>query len=444
MTRSHTLALIICLIAFAPNAWSVQPTVTTLTLDHAIDRAMLASPQVHALQASAQAQENQAQSEKNRWLGELMLNGGVAINGDDTLIRPITSEMLSAGVATMPFDDQYAFWSLTYRMPVYSGGSVSGSRNAARLIATASVHNMSRAVLAIRHRVLTTYISILTLDEQIIAWQEELKALESLLNHIELGQKAGKYSRVDFLKTKVQQQNTLTRNQALQMSRETSYAALLVLMGEPRDSVIQFNLQPVPEADISYEQLSATALLDSALIRRSDLQAMKDLAAAQRFNVSVMSGSRLPQVSIGGNFSGAHGGNIDFDDTFWSINAMVSLPLLDMGRRKNLSAKANQIARNAEFNVQDLEGLIRAEVTAAFAAVTNSRNNILTQQTTLELADEISRLDQLRYDSGRGDIDNLLKSLSNRRIAEAALTQSRHDLLIALNNLQLTIEGECR
>jgi len=329
-------------------------------------------------------------------------------------------------------------------MPLFAGGSVSGSSDAARLTATASRRNMGRAILGTRHQVLMTYVNLLSIDAQIDAWQEELKALDSLVGHIELGQEAGKYSRVDLLKTKVQQQNIVTKNQALQMARETNYATLMALLGESRESEVLFQLVPVDEIDTDIDLLPAAALMDSAMVRRSDLKALEDLAAAQRFNVSVVGGGRWPQVSIGGNFSGAHGGSINYDDTYWSVNAMVSLPLLDMGRRKNLTLKADQVARSAELDVQDLEGRIRAEVTAALAAVTNSRNNITTQQITLELAEEISRLEQLKYDSGRGDIDNLLKSLSSQRVAEASVTQSRHDLLIALNNLQLTIEGECR
>ena len=73
-----------------------------------------------------------------------------------------------------------------------------------------------------------------------------------------------------------------------------------------------------------------------------------------------------------------------------------------------------------------------------------AKSNIATQQTTLELATEVSRLEQLRYDTGRGDIDNLLKSKSGQSMAEASLAEARHNLLIALNSLQLTIEGECR
>ena len=228
------------------------------------------------------------------------------------------------------------------------------------------------------------------------------------------------------------------------LARETRYATLMALLGETGNQGITYKLLPVDDALFDVVHRPAADLIESALINRGDLKAMEHRAAAQRMNANVVGGSRLPQVSIGGNFSGAHGGNIDFDDTFWSVNATVSLPLFDMGRRNNLTTKANLTARSAELEALNLAATIRAEVTAAVAAVANARSNITTQQTMLELATEVSRLENLRYDTGRGDIDNLLASKSGQSMAEALLADARHNLLITLNNLQLTIEGECR
>lgn len=444
MTRSLSVVFVLFLAAMPSGAWAQEAAPTVLTLDDALAKAMESSPQIQSIRAGTQAQESHAQSEENRWLGELMLNGGVAMVGDDTLIRPINSELMSGGMTTLPFDERYAFWSFAYRMPIYTGGSVSGSRDAARLTAEASRGNMSHAVLSIRHRVLKTYVDLLSLDARIDAWQEELNALNSLVSHIELGQEAGKYSRVDLLKTQVQQQNVVAVSHSLELQRTTGYATLMSLLGEKIRSENRYELVPMENSLASKPLLVTEALVDSAMIRRTDLKALRDLAAAQRFNASAISGSRLPQVSVGGNFSGTHGGTIDFDDTFWSVNATVSLPLLDMGRRKNLSKKADLSAQSAALKVVDMEGQIRAEVIAAQSAFTNSQNNIEIQLSTLELANEISRLESLRYESGRGDIDNLLKSLASQRVAEAALMQARHNLMIAWNNLQLTIEGECR
>lgn len=441
MIRSLIIAL---LLVGATSACGQEAPAIFLSLDEALNMAMENSPRIQSLTAGTRAQESQAKSEENRWLGELMLNGGVAMVGDDTIIRPINSDLMAGGAATLPFDDRYAFWSLDYRLPIYTGGSVSGTKDAARLMARASRGNMSHAVKSIRHQVLKIYVSLLSIDARIEASHEELNALNSLVSHIQLGQEAGKYSRVDLLKTQVQRQGVLAMNKSLQLERSTGYANLMALLGEKNKSGTQYSLMPLNSSFEEKQSLLTAALVDSALVRRTDLKALRDMASAQKFTASAIGGSRLPQVSLGGKFSGTHGGSIDFDDTFWSVNATVSLPLLDMGRRKNLVKKADLNAMGAALKVLDMEGQIRAEVTAAEAAVINSRNNIEIQQSTLDLATEISRLENLRYESGRGDIDNLLKSLANQRVAEAALTQARHNLLTAWNNLQLTIEGECR
>lgn len=444
MSRSFGLLAMTALLVFATQIQAAQDEPILLPLDEAISKAMTANHHIQSLQAGTKAKEGQAKSEKNRYLGELMLSGGVALHEDDTLIRPITQEMMMAGPATMPFDDQYAFWNLAYRLPLYGGGAVSGTRESARLAASASGMATQRAILGLRHQVLVTYVNILSLDAQLKAWQAQENALNSLVSHIEMGQAAGKYSRVDLLKTKVEQQKVSMKTQSILLGRETGYASLMALLGENQNGSAYYTLVAVDSMALDYSLPTTQALMESALANRGDLKAMKDMAAAQRFNVSVVKGSRLPQVSVGGNFSGTHGGTIDFDDTFWSVNATVSIPLLDMGRRKNLTAKANMTARSAELDVLDMEGKIRAEVAAATALVANAKSNITTQQTTLELATEVSRLEQLRYESGRGDIDNLLKSKSGQSMAEASLAEARHNLLVALNNLQLTIEGECR
>ncbi len=444
MRGSFIAVLLLVLMAPVQRDLYAQENSVILTLDDALTKVMESNHHIQSLQAGSQAKESQAQSENNRWLGELMLNGGVSINGDDTLIRPITQDMMLAGPANMPFDDQYAYWSLAYRMPLYAGGSVSGTRESAKLSASASKVATQREILVMRHQVFVTYVSILSLEAQMNAWQAQKEALDSLVGHIELGQKAGKYSRVDFLKTKVEQQNVTMKAESIKLARETQYAALVSMLGETNNMDVIYELVPVGNNGSQSLLPSAAALVDSALANRGDLQAMKRMAAAQRFNVSVVKGSRLPQVSVGGNFSGSHGGTIDFDDTFWSVNATVSIPLLDMGRRKGLANKADMIARSSELDVLDLEAKIKAEVTSALAMVANAERNIETQHTTIELAQEVDRLEQLRYDSGRGDIDNLLKSKSGKSMAEASLAEARHNLLIALNNLQLTIEGECR
>jgi hypothetical protein len=91
----RSLAVVMILVVASGAVGQEAPSIS-LTLDEALSLAMENSPQVQSLRTGTRAQESQAQSEENRWLGELMLNGGVAMVGDDTLIRPISSELMAS------------------------------------------------------------------------------------------------------------------------------------------------------------------------------------------------------------------------------------------------------------------------------------------------------------------------------------------------------------
>ena len=164
MRRSLGSLIVVILLTNVSPGIGAADSLTQLSLDEAINMAMTTNLHIQSLQAGNQAVEGQARAEKNRWLGEVMLNGGVALHEDDTLIRPITRDMMLAGPLEMPFDDQYAFWNLAYRLPIYGGGSVTSARESARLSAQASNTATDRAILRVRHQVLVTYVDILSLD----------------------------------------------------------------------------------------------------------------------------------------------------------------------------------------------------------------------------------------------------------------------------------------
>ncbi len=444
MKRTAGTVILVCTLLLAGIATAGEAGAVRLSLEDALARAMAANPRVRSAETDARARDRAARAEKGRGLGELQLNGGLVRSSDQTLIRPMTPELLASGVPNMPFDDQYTFWSLSYRVPLLGWGTVSGARESARLAARAGSDAARRTALEIRHRVLATYVGLLSLDARIAALEEELTALDSLVGHIELGWKTGQYSRVDVLKARVDYQTTTTRLRELEATRQGHYADLMALLGEDEVAPGRYRLVPIRLADTDTVLPPLADLVRQALHRRSDLQAARSAAAARRAAARIASGSRLPQVSIGGKLTGVYAGTIDYDDTYWSVDAMVSVPLFDMGRRKNLARKADLNARSAELDVKELEGRIRAEVAAALADIERARSAIATQQTALALATEVSRLEQLRYDSNRGDIDNLLRSRAQRRLAEASLIQARHDFVIALDNLQLVIEGDER
>ena len=87
-------------------------------------------------------------------------------------------------------------------------------------------------------------------------------------------------------------------------------------------------------------------------------------------------------------------------------------------------------------------GRVAANPDKCAADVDRARGEIAARQAALDLAREVARLEQLRYDNGRGDMDDLLHAIAQRRVAESALIRARYDLLTALDALHLACEGE--
>ncbi len=245
MNRIAAMVILVwCLLPVTGWAAATGGTVP-LTLEQAVSRAMAANPGLQAAQADARARDRAARAENGRRLGELQLSGGVVRNSDKTLIRPMTPELLAAGPPNMPFDESFAYWSLGYRVPLLGWGTIGGARDAARLAAAAGSAAARRAAREIRHRVVATYVGLLSLDARIDALNHELAALDTLVAHIELGWRAGQYSRVDLLKARVERQTTTTRLRELQAARQGRYADLMALLGEKDVTPGHYRLLPV-------------------------------------------------------------------------------------------------------------------------------------------------------------------------------------------------------
>ena len=99
-------------------------------------------------------------------------------------------------------------------------------------------------------------------------------------------------------------------------------------------------------------------------------------------------------------------------------------------------------ASAARKRVTEVELRVRREVRSAVANVRLAEQAVENNRAALELAAEVSRIEQLKYNNGRGNIDDLLRARAQHKLSEAELVKARYDLLVALKNLKKTIEGE--
>ncbi len=432
------LPLVLCFLLLMPAAALARP----LTLDEAVRRAIDQNPGLQALRETTGSEQSNVGVQKSRRFGEVLLNGGLIHNSDEVLVRPMTRDLLQNGFAGLPFDDTSGYWSLVYRLPLYTGGALTENARAARSTMAAKKSELAAAIAAVTYQVAEAYIGLLSVQDQSRAWHTYRQALMTLEGNIRFGLENGKYARVDLLKVRYEIKNVDLRLEMLKTQEVTGTAGLMALMGVSQQSMAPIELQPVPFEERTVELPHIGTLVKAALENRHDLKFARQQAESQEIKVKVARADRYPQVNLDARLDGADGLNIGYDDQYWSVSAHLSVPLLDFGRRRHAVRRALHQASAARKRVTEVELRVRREVRSAVANVRLAEQAVENNRAALTLAAEVSRIEQLKYDNGRGNIDDLLRARARYKLSGAELVKARYDLLVALKNLKKTIEGE--
>ncbi|MGJ7493738.1 efflux transporter outer membrane subunit [Variovorax sp. RT4R15] len=211
-------------------------------------------------------------------------------------------------------------------------GRLSGASNAAALDAGSREALLRSARLAVQAEVAQSYLALRALDDERAIVRETVEAYRGTLSLTERRFRAGDLAELDV--ARVQTEMASTESDALTLDRQRAQLehALAVLTG---DVASQFELRG---ADWTTTLPSIPAGLPSTVLeRRPDVAAAQRTMQAAQSRVGVAKAAWFPSIAL----TGAGGyASTDLGDLFkwsarsWGVGALLSLPLLDGGRRE--------------------------------------------------------------------------------------------------------------
>ncbi|MEP6723008.1 MAG: efflux transporter outer membrane subunit [Variovorax sp.] len=211
-------------------------------------------------------------------------------------------------------------------------GRLSGASNAAALDAGSREALLRSARLAVQAEVAQSYLALRALDDERAIVRETVEAYRGTLSLTERRFRAGDLAELDV--ARVQTEMASTESDALTLDRQRAQLehALAVLTG---DVASQFELRG---ADWTTTLPSVPAGLPSTVLeRRPDVAAAQRTMQAAQSRVGVAKAAWFPSIAL----TGAGGyASTDLGDLFkwsarsWGVGALMSLPLLDGGRRE--------------------------------------------------------------------------------------------------------------
>lgn len=392
------------------------------TLDALIRRALAANTDLQAAGARlSQARALLRNADADR-LPQVGASAGAG-RGTDAGNGPAAATMWRAGLA--------ASWEVDL------AGRLSQASRAATLDVQARESLLQSTRLAVQANVAQAYLALRFADQERRLVRDTVAAYRETLTLTERRYQAGDVAELDL--ARVQSEVAATEAEAISVDRRRAELenALAVLLGE---SASAFQLAEAP----ALAPLPAIpgGLPSAMLARRPDVAAAQRGLLSAQARVGVAQAAWFPSLTLTANGGYA---SPELSDVFrwsaraWSVDALLSLPIFDGGRRKAgvESAKAGLELAMADYRQQLLQAL--REVEDSLSGLQLLSRQATVQAQAVQASSRATALSDTRYRNGFVSQLDLLDArrseLRNRRAAlqvQAAQYQATVSLVRAL------------
>jgi multidrug efflux system outer membrane protein len=318
-------------------------------------------------------------------------------------------------------------------------GRLRRAERATRDALLASRYGADTVSLTLAATIARTYFATLSLDSQVTASQEILRAADESLALTRKRLEGGVGSALD-----VYQAGSLRDTSAVQVTEFTRQRAALVhqlgvLTGRlditvPAKDLHSLPVPPIPPAGLPSQLLE----------RRPDVRQAEALLEAATERIGVARGSQFPALTLTGSLGVQ---STELDSLFsggskvWSIGAGLLGPVIDGGRYAARTQQAEAQARQAQAGYQ------RA-VENAFRDVSDALSNVrLGAQEERDLASRLDqsrealRLANLRYETGYSPFLEVLDAQRTLNLAQLEFIRARQNYLSYTVDLMNSLGG---
>lgn len=408
-----------------------------ITLEQALAMALTNNPELAASSFDADAALANKDAAQGALWPVISAQAGYARHLDDQRLVPAR---YNGEPGT--FGDDIFSGDFLVRAPLFMGGKRINAFRAADLMYQSAAHDLARTREELVFNVASVFYTILAQKSLIDSLEFSATTLEGHLKRINDMIDAQKAARVDRLRTEVRLSSVRTALVREKNVLKIQYRLLATLMGiKPMGNELRItgSLKPSIPATASPENLTKTALKN----RPDYLSARKKLEAQAR-RVDVARAGHSPDIWLIGAYGGRWAadptdqppGADDWEDV-GRVGVNIELPIFEGGQTRARIREERAKLAAAQKRLQHLEFLIRLDVDTALANMTSAEERVRTTEKAVELAKESLRIEQEKYELGRGAILDVLDAQSALLESETNYYQALVDVNIATAQLSL-------
>ncbi len=439
--RNRTILVVILLLCSMPATIQAQ---TSYSLPQAVDYAIQNSNSIK--NATLDVAAANARIGETRAIGLPQINAQVQLQHNFRI-----QQFISDGRADSPFAPSgsvdpnavfsFAFGlknnlitSLTASQLLFSG-SYLVALQASKAYKDFSAKQLTAAKVTIAENVTKAYYGVLVNQEQLVLLKVNVERLEKILNETREFYKNGLVEKIDVDRLEVQYNNLKVETQKVERLVNLSKTALKFQMGMPlsEEMVVSEKLAdlsnttftPVTASSLNYEQ-------------RSEYQVLQQVKQLNTLDMKVSRAERYPTLgaafTTGFNPSATRLQDIT-DSRRWKnysfLAFQLDVPIFSgLGSRYKIQQKKLAIQKT-ENDMDQFKKGVDLQVESANISLENALEGLKTQKKNMELAEEVVRVSQIKYQQGVGSNIEVINAEASLKEAQTNYYAALYDALIA-------------
>lgn len=298
--------------------------------------------------------------------------------------------------------------------------------------------NLAQSKIEVAESVAKAYYSTLVNQERLELLRTNVTRLDTLLVETRIIFENGLAEKIDVDRIEVQLNNLKTERAKVERIVDLSYNLLKFQMGLPLESPLSLTDQL---SDIQMESFTAAPSGDfnySQRIEYSILQTQKELANLDIRNIRM---GYYPRLSAFGNYGYNVGSNtFDIFSRRWfnyaSLGVQLSVPIFD-GLTKHYKIQQAKITyEKANQSGEQLKQNIDLQIRQASISLNNALESLENQRRNMELAKEVSRVAEIKYQEGVGSNIEVINAEAAYKEAQTNYYSALYDALVAKVDLE--------
>lgn len=402
-------------------------------LTQALDLAVTADLKMSASQRQVDAAASTAQAARALALPQVSVEALYTRLSDQPAMNLDLSKFGLPATVLPLADQEFGAYRVGATLPIYTGGRISHSIDAADQGLAAARQDALRLTQDVRLNAAQTYANVLRASRLLTVAQTNVQTLETHERDVTNIYDQGLVALNDVLGVRVALANAQQNLVRVENTLDVVRAAYNQQMGRDLDSVVA--LDEVDAID-SVEPLAKAT--DRALEQRTELKALEHQALAWQSQADAARGAELPQVALSVGYNHLDNSYLAREGV-WSAMLGLQWSLFDGGLARHQAAALEAKSAAAQDMRRDARTLIALQVRNAWLAVRESKSRIPTAQAAVALADENLRVARDRYQSGVGTNTDVIDAQTMRMLSQSNYFGAIYDNVVAVMRLRRSI-----